>query len=226
MKIHRLLILLIPVLFAAPASAQQQNNEDENRQYVSWGIASGVNITGCRYDLTTATNVPDKVQASPGFEAGAFLEYHITRKWSLQMWTSGKIERVRLEKSGESNYLTTYGMDITIPVVYRIDANKGQWMLSTGPFSHFVIFNSISGEGSIENPYSRTIGTDPRTGEPRFALNDFNAGLAIAVGYEFKSHWQTRLEFKWGITDLLNVDSHDLYVKPYTVSLHVAYHFQ
>ncbi len=206
--------------------AQQDYDEsDENIQFVSWGITAGPNLTGCRVNLDSTDGAPDKTHPALGIDAGAFLEYHITPHWSLQFAAAGNIACVRTEIDGLSNRLTTYGTTLSMLVCHRWTAAKGFWFCTAGPFTHFIFANSISGEGALENPFTRVIANDPRTGEPQFAMNDFNAGIALNIGYEWNTHWQWQIYLDWGITDLLNVDSHDLYVKPYKLGILLAYHF-
>ena len=80
--------------------------------------------------------------------------------------------------------------------------------------------------GYISNEDLEVVYTDPVTGKARFALSDIHAGLALAVGYEFKNMWQIQLDARMGITDILNLETSGTYVYPYKVSLLVGYHFQ
>lgn len=220
------LIILIVCCSTTAWAQNDYEDRDENVQYVSWGVLGGPNLTGCRVYLDSTDGAPDRTRPALGFNAGAFLEYHITPQWSLQFSASGDIERVETESKGLTNHLTTYGIGISVPVCFRMPVNQGTWFCSFGPYSHFVIASGISGDGTLDNPFTRVIANDPRTGEPQFALNDFNAGITLSLGYELASQWQCQLVCNWGISDLLNVDSHDLYVKPYKLGCLVSYHFQ
>lgn len=223
---HFPLILMMVCCCTTVWAQYTYEDQDENIQYVSWGITAGPNLTGCRANLDSTDGAPDRTYPALGFDVGAFLEYHITPRWSLQFAASGNILRVGTESNGLSNRLVTYGIGISVPVCYHIPVAHGSWFCTFGPYTHFVLASSISGDGPLDNPFTRVIANDPRTGEPQFALNDFNAGISFSLGYEFASHWQCQLLWNWGISDLLNVDSHELYVKPYKLACLIAYHFQ
>ena len=224
MKAHPFKILVILMTFAMTATAQY-TEEAENIQYVSWGLVAGPNMSGCRMALDSTDGAPDQTHPCLGFDAGGFLEYHITPRWSLQFQALGALERTATSKDGLDNLIAPLGINISAAVCHRYEKAEGTWLVTMGPYTHFMMWNDIYGEGNLENPFTRIISSDPRTGEPRFAMTDFCAGLEIAIGYEFASHWQIRGFLMWGITDLLNVDSHDLYVKPYKAGCLVAYHF-
>lgn len=223
--LHLTVLLLLAIGLPKVASSQTTDDTDENVQYVSWGLTAGPSLTDCRINLDSTTDAPDRTHAGIGVSAGAYLEYHITRQWSLQLAAEGALERIHAETNGADNALTTYSIGIRMPVCYRLEAKGGTWLFAAGPYSHFILGSSIGGDGTMENPFTRIIANDPRTGEPRFAMNDFNAGISLSAGYEFPSHWQVHLCVDWGVTDMLNVDSHELYVKPYKIGCQVAYHF-
>ena len=221
----KLYILFIPLLFAIAASGQPAA-DDEFRQFVSWGLIAGPNLTGYRMNVAGSEYAPDKTHCGLGLEAGALLEYHITTQWSMTLTATGNIERVRFSVNDSTDVLTTFGTDISASATYRLPLRQGTVLISAGPYTHFVFTSLMTGDGAIPNPYTRVISNDPHTGEASFAMNDFNAGFMFDAGYEFDSRWQVHLNLKWGVSDLLNYDSHELYTKPYKIGVLLSYSFQ
>lgn len=223
----KILILIFCIGPFLPTYAQTTTCDtcDDNLQFVSWGITAAPNLVGYRFNLEDSPDNPDRIYPNIGFDAGAFFEFHINRHWSLQMAASGDLERILLIKNDTSNHLTTIGMDIEILACYRLWKKSGAWFAKLGPYTHFVFYNHINSNGNISNLYTRILANDPRTGEPRFLMNDFNAGLSVSLGWESKSHWEYALNMKWGVSDLLNQESHTYFIKPYHIGFQLSYHF-
>ena len=102
--LHTILLLLAMGL-PWMAASQTDDYTDENIQYVSWGITAGPSLTDCRISLDNTTDAPDRTHAGMGVSAGAYLEYHITRQWSLQLAAEGALERIHAETNGDDNAL-------------------------------------------------------------------------------------------------------------------------
>ena len=217
--------------YLSPASAQTEvwGDDDDHRQTVSWGLQGGPNLSSfiMRVDpLLRDTLIMDSVlSATPsiGFDLGAFFEYGITRRWSVQLNGRLGMESATLRYSDRHIHMLTLGGDFSLPVIYRTTLSAGQLFFSLAPYCHFVFFSDAD-EGF--NLYRRQVFNDPATGKVRFALSDIHAGVAVAVGYEFESRWQVQLDGRIGITDILNLETPGTYVYPYKVSLLVGYHFQ
>lgn len=231
-KILFIVAIISPFTFhLSPCLAQTEvwGDDNDHPQYVSWGLMGGPNVSSfiMRVDpLLRDTLIMDSVlSATPalGFDVGAYFEYHVTQKWSVQMNGRLGIDRATLSYSDHRSHMLTLGADFSLPVLYRTPLSTGQFFVSVAPFCHFVFYSYVN-EGI--NLYRRQVYTDPVTGKVRFALSDIHAGIALAAGYEFASRWQVMLDARVGITDILNLETPGTYVYPYKVSLLVGYHFQ
>lgn len=216
-----LYILLFLLITANIAVGQTYTAEMEFHQYTGWSISLGPNITSYRINMQNSTDAPDKVTPAFGIDGGAAMEYHISPEWSIQTGAMGSIERIGLRKDDGKTTLTTFGIDLALQACWR---NGKKLMLAVGPYTHFV-FGSITANSTIPNPYRRGFADDPRTNEPLFALGDLNAGLALTAGYKMTDNWQIVFDFKWGVTDMLNTDSHSMYVRPFKIGLRVEFCF-
>lgn len=217
--------LLSPCL----AQGDVWGDDNDHRQTVSWGLQGGGNISSfiMRVDpLLRDTLIMDSVlSATPraGVDIGAFFEYHITRRWSVQLNGRLGMDRTALSYSDHRSHMLTLGTDFSLPVTYRLPLSSGSLFFSLAPFCHFVFYSYVD-EGV--NLYRRQVYTDPATGKVRFALSDIHAGIALAAGYEFENRWQLQLDARMGITDILNLETPGTYVYPYKVSLLVGYRFE
>lgn len=223
------LISIFSVFHSVQAQTDVWGDDDDHSQAVSWGLQGGPNVSSfiMRVDpLLRDTLIMDSVlSASPavGFDIGAYFEYHITSQWRVQLSGRLGMGRATLRYSDHRNQLMTLGADFSLPVIYRTPLSTGHLFFSLAPYCHFVFFSDAD-EGF--NLYRRQIYTDPLTGKDRFALSDINAGIALAMGYEFENGWQLQADARFGITDILNLETPGTYVYPYKISLLVGYHFQ
>lgn len=200
----------------------------EQRQYVSWGIVGGPNISSyiMRVDpLLRDTLIADTILSSlpaTGIDIGMFLDYNITNEWYLQANGTATLEQATLRYSDHHSHMLTLGADAGLSVFYRHPWRGGHFLVGFGPYFHFVLYSAAT-EGI--NLYRRQIYTDPVTGKSRFAMSDIHAGLGLTMGYEFAQHWLVQLEGRFGITDILNLETPGTYVYPFKIALGVGCRF-
>lgn len=202
--------------------AQQQ------RQYVSWGFTAGPNISSyiMRVDplLRDTLNADTILSSLPatGLSLGLFLDYHVTNEWYLQANGTFSLEQATLRYSDHHSHMLTLGGDAGLSVFYRHPWRGGHLLVGLGPYFHFVFYSAAT-EGI--NLYRRQIYTDPDSGKSRFAMSDIHAGAALTFGYEFAQRWLVQLDTRFGVTDILNLDTPDTYVYPYKITLGVGCRF-
>lgn len=220
----RILLTIIAIAAVLTVGGQETDDDTESRQFTKWSIAAGPNLCSYRYNVEGADNAPDRIAPNAGFDLGGGIAYLITDAFSLRVTALGTLERVRLIQDDASSSLTSIGSDLALQIDYTLPTQHRRLHLLAGPYTHFVMY-SHSSEHTVSNPYSRYIATDPRSGQPLFSLGKLNAGVALTISYLMGQHWQSEIDLKWGITDLLNTDSPGLYVKPFKASIHLAYTF-
>ena len=209
--------------FFAPLHAQ-----DYHRQYASWGFAAGPNISSyiMKVDpLLRDTLIADTVLSSlpsTGLSFGLFLDYHITDRWALQMNGQLALGQSLLRYADHHSHLLTLGTDVGLAVRYRAPWRKGAFLLSFGPYVHFVLYSAAF---FFNDTATTEIYTDPATGTSRFAMSDIHAGLNLTLGYEFRNRWLVQLENKFGVTDILHLKTPGTYVYPYKITIGVGCRF-
>jgi hypothetical protein len=219
-----LIIILLLLAATAPTLAQAVDDSDSISQYTSWSIVSGPNVTGYRIYLENTDNAPDRILPLFGAEVGSAISYHISKAWQLQLTALACYERVNLVNGSKTTQLASAGGDLSLQAGYELWIKNTPFQILAGPYTHFII-KSKSSDHTISNPFSRTIANNPRTDNPLFAMGNLNAGIVLTLAYKLTQNLQLSIDLKWGITDLLNADSHQLYVKPYKIASHIAYTF-
>ena len=195
--------------------------EEPFRQHLSWGVFVSPNLTGWSHNLDTISTAPDRIHPHFGVDAGFYLNFHVTPQWSILFGSNITLEQLRLSTNNENDNLSTLGADIDLSLSFSIPCNNLTISLALGPYTHFMLYD-LSNDPAM-HPYSRNFSYNPRNEEPVFRLNDFNAGVAAQISCLNKDGWQLFCKFRLGITDILNIDSHRLFVRPYKLSLGLAY---
>lgn len=215
----RLIIFLIIFSFnsvyAAWLGKKTQDTLDDFRQHTTWGFTTGANFLNYNLNLQSAIGAPDRAEPGIGAEAGLFFDFHISEPWALRFTPSVGMEHIRLYKGNDSGHLFTIAFELAIATEYSFSVKNSQFSILFGPYTHFVLASTLYGSDELRNPYSRTTASDPVTEQPSFAIGDLNAGLAFSLAYQLPSRWLIHMDLKYGVTDLLNADSHRLYVRPF-----------
>lgn len=203
-----------------------QNDIDDvlRQQYTSWTLIAGPNLGGFRSNLENTDNAPDRITPALGADIGAAISYHIASNWQLRLAVLASLERSRIQKDDQSATLSSIGGDIVLQAGYTIPLDDIRLLVLCGPYTRFIVADN-SNNHLIANPFRRDVADNPRTGNPLFALGDLGAGAALTLAVQFRTNWQIGIDTRWGITDLLNADSHSLYVKPYKLALFAAKEF-
>ena len=118
---RRLVYILLFIGFVTgSARCQEDTAAQENRQYTRWALTIGPNLTSYRCNLQNVDDAPDKVTPALGIDCGAAIEYRISQPWSLQMGLLGNIERVGLQKDGNTSKLSDFGIDLSIQACWQL----------------------------------------------------------------------------------------------------------
>lgn len=224
-------IILLLAACSVVAHAQDEEEEDPIRQYVSWGLRGSVGMATWISDVSPLVseglmNESVYPRPRPGGSVGIFVDYHISQRWSLVPTLTTGIENIGLHFGAEqgtphNSMLTTWSMDIALPIGFRIPLERGALLLNAGPYSRFVVASHNS--NGVADPYK--IDWTDEEGMTHWAMAAFHSGVLIGIGYEMPSHWLVQMEYSQGFTDLLNLRSDGAYIYPSQVSLTVGYHF-
>ena len=218
MKRLIIILFLFSVAFA-------QDTLDDFRQHTTWGFTTGANILDYSLNLESAVGAPDRAAPGLGAEAALFLDYHISEPWALRFAPSLGMEHINLYKGTDDGHLFSFVLELGVALEYTINTKHSTFNILFGPYSHFVLASTLYGSDNLRNPSSRTIAADPVTEQPSFAMGDLNSGIDLSFAYQMPSSWLLQLDLKYGVTDLLNADSHRLYVRPFKAVLSIGRRF-
>ncbi|MBR4524168.1 MAG: outer membrane beta-barrel protein [Bacteroidales bacterium] len=174
-----------------------------------------------------------------GFEIGAFIDYHITRRLAVEVQAIVGLQN--------GSYITTdkdlgflfwhkrpvsdvvgmrmVGLDIPIYLVYGLPSGNGHFNFGAGIFTHITFDAWCPKDKGYVTPYKRVLDTNDVTGKPRYYLNDSHAGVGCLFGYEFASGLQINLSVKYSVLDIINYESAKSYGHPYKVSMGLGWRF-
>ena len=211
----KIIILFLLSSCLCAAAQEASDSLDDFRQHTTWGFVTGPNILNYSLNLESTTGSPDRSKPGLGAELGLFLDYHISEPWAIRFIPSAGMEHVNLYKGDDDGHLFTFAIEMAMALEYTHPLHKGSLNVAAGPYSHFVLASTLYGSDNLTNPYSRTTASDPYTEQPTFAMGDLGAGLLFFTAYELPSAWFIQVDVRYGITDMLNADSHCLYVRPF-----------
>lgn len=226
-----LIVLALLSAMSVPLSvlrAQGELSDDDTRQYVSWGVVGGANVSSfiMKVDpLLRDTLIADSVLSSlpaTGMSLTLFMDYHITPEWRMQFGGQFSLEQSMLRYADRHSHLLTLGTDVSLAALYRTPWRGGHFYVALGPYCHFVLYSTATDGTSL---YRRQVYRDPVSGKSRFALNDIYAGIGLTLGYEFRRHWLVQMENRFGVTDILNLKTRGTYVYPYKITFGVGVQF-
>lgn len=219
----RFILIILTTFFCSLCSIVKcQDSIDDYRQHTTWGFATGVNMLNYSLNLESAVGAPDRAAPGLGAEMGLFLDYHISEPWAFRFAPSVGMEHINLYKGDDDGHLFTFALELGMALGYTINHKLSTINFNFGPYSHFVLASTLYGSENLTNPYSRTNTSDPVTEEPSFAIGDLSAGIALSVAYQLPSLWFFQMDLKYGITDMLNADSHRLYVRPFKAVISIG----
>ena len=206
-----------------------QPSPDDYSQHTSWGFTTGANLLSYSLNLESAVGAPDRATPGLGADFGLFLDYHVSEAWAIRFAPSASMEHIRLYKNNDDGHLISFALDLSIALEFSFEHSSIQAIkhssILLGPYTHFVLASTLYGSDYLTNPYSRYVADDPVTERPYFAMGDLSSGLLLAFAYQLPSSWFLQLDLKYGITDLLNTDTHRLYVRPFKISLSAGHSF-
>lgn len=205
------------------SKAAQRDTTSTGQSPVCGGLLLQANCSG--YILHDILDGNLRSRPGAGAEIGGFLDYNVTRHFTMKMCLMLASESSVLRNSPAKDRLSTFGMDIPLYLLWRFNTGKGTAYLGGGVYTHFIFGAKISGDSNLEDPFKRVVEIDEITGEERFALSDSHSGIGLLVEYEFAFGLRINISYKQSCTDILNYTHSGPYVLPYKLSVGLGYRF-
>lgn len=200
---------IVLLVLALSFASQAQDNAVPKPKYLSWGVAAGPSATTFAMQLPASYTEPLESQPGLGLELGGYLDYNISRLWTMQFSAMLGCERVHLINGPADDVIMPHTIDISIRFGLRLPMGGSKLLVSVGPYSQFAYACPTFGPNNIEDPFTRQINEN---GD--MALNDFHSGAFASLGVETQGGWQLLLNYSLCLTNVLNVKSQGSYILP------------
>lgn len=155
-----------------------------------------------------------------GFGVGGFIDMGIKEWFSVQAELTlgyGMSEFTRLGKTGTYRHI---GLELPIYAMFHICLkDNGRVNLGIGPFTDFGLYGSYETVSGKHDVYVRDEATGLST------MKDNYSGIAMKIGYEFRSGLQLNCSYKISASNVLDENSSEVRMHPQAASFEVAYRF-
>lgn len=209
----KLFIALFAITIATTVSAQQE----EKNVITTWGVKAEANLSGF---IVSGTSLVDSEMGFGG-TGGGFVNIQLSEHFALQgellyHFKSSQFDRQDIK--GDYQY---WGMEIPFYAVYlRELRNNGRIYAGIGPYAEFGFSAELKRNNEKIDLYEKDDATEVS------AMNDFNSGFGVMLGYEFPCGIQLNVGYKISITNILDANSSSLTLLPNAVSIGVGYRFR
>lgn len=193
--------------------AQAQEN-------IRFGIKGGFNL----YTLTGDDS--DDAKSLAGFNLGAFAEFRITEKFSIQPEVQYSAQGAKAEGSfsaegisvdAEGKFKLGY---INVPVMAKFYVTNDV-TIEAGPYVGFLTSAKLKVEGTYSDGGSTIEVSDTQDAKELFKSTDF--GLNIGLGYNFTDNIFANARYAFGLSNI--ADDNDADLKNAGLQIAVGYRF-
>ena len=208
-------------------------DQEKLPRIVSGGLFAGANMSNF---IITRNHRPMSSYMKVGVELGGFLDFTITKHFSIQPQVILTAQENYFAVTDTANHLWSFGMDIPVYFLGRFgNMQQGYVQFGGGIFTHFTFasnipnkyrsYDEIPGPGTHQNDgydYSRL-----------YTLHNNHFGLCVMVGYECYFGLLINAQYKISLSDIAGFysemkgqDIADALIYPQCVSLTVGYRWK
>ena len=210
----KLLIIVVMSIVTSVVSAQQK----ERTTLTTWGLKMEVNMSD--FIITKESDLNAEMRMGGTF--GGFVSIALSKPFALQGELLYHYKASQLDSLGKQGDYHYWGMEIPFYIVYRwkfIRDNVAH--VGFGPFAEFGLSSTLKRGNQTIDLYGKNDKTEVS------AMNDFNSGFGMMLGYELENGLQVNAGYKISVTNILDKNRNLLFeMYPHTVSLGVAYRFR
>ncbi|MFV0554757.1 MAG: porin family protein [Mangrovibacterium sp.] len=179
-------------------------------------------VGGIKLDATTSSLIlrdMDGTDSKIGFGAtiGGFGEITFTEHFVLRPEVLIHYKSSKLESGNAETDYQYVGVEIPIYAVEKFNMGSGKGFVGIGPYVGLGIDARYKADGSDDvKLYKEYNGNDS-------AMQRWDFGLGMMVGYEFSSRLQITASYKYGLVDAMNAGKDDASMFPNAISLGLAF---
>ncbi len=199
---------------------------------VSGGVLAGVNISN--FIITRDHNTMSSYMRIGG-ELGGFLDFRITRHFSIQPQVIFTAQQNYFSSTDTTNTLWSFGAEIPVYFLGRFgNMEKGYVQFGGGIFTHFTFASNIKDKfKNWDDPTTVKPKTDTHDYSELYKLHDNHFGICAMVGYEFRFGLQINASYRVSLSDIATFYKNNkgqeianALIYPQSVSLSLGYRWK
>lgn len=210
-------------------------DQEKLPRLVSGGLLANANMSNF---IITRNNKPMSSYMHIGGEFGGFMDFRITKHFSIQPQVIFTAHQNYFAATDTANHLWSFGMDIPVYFLGRFgNMEKGYIQFGGGIFTHFTFASNIAGKfKNVDESAAVTTSatsTDTHDYSQLYSLHDNHFGVAVTVGYEFPIGIQINAHYKISLSDIAGFykdykgqEIADAVIYPQSVSLGIGYRWR
>ncbi|HBG41588.1 MAG TPA: hypothetical protein DDZ96_09235 [Porphyromonadaceae bacterium] len=168
----------------------------------------------------------DNVESNLGFGAslGGFAKINFTDHFALQPELLFHFKTSEIKNNPAGNSFEDYqyfGAEIPVYAVGQMNLGSGTGYIGVGPY----VGLGFDARYKSDNDNAEDLKLYKEYDNKKSALQRFDFGAGIMIGYEFEAGIQINAGYKIGVIDALNAGKDDATMLPQTISLGLGYRF-
>jgi len=207
-------------------------DQEKLPRLVSGGLFGGANMSNF---IITRNHRPMSSYMRIGGELGGFLDFRITKHFSIQPQIILTAQQNYFASTDTMNTLWSFGAEIPIYFLGRFgNMEKGYIQFGGGIFTHFTFASNVRDKyRNWDDPTTVKPSTDPHDYSKLYSLHDNHFGVCLMVGYELPLGIQINAQYKISLSDIATFykemkgdPTADALFYPQCVSLGIGYRWR
>ena len=212
-------------------------DQEQLPRLVSGGVLAGANVSNF---IIVRNNYTYHSHMRVGAEFGGFLDFRITKHFSIQPQVIFTAQQNHFEVTDTTNHLWSFGAEIPLYFLGRYgNMEKGYVQFGGGLFTHFTFasnvktYQNIDDKPEAKSMPGRPLDEDKYDYTRLYVLHNNHFGVCLMVGYEFSFGMQINASYKVSFSDIATFykenEGHpiaDALFYPQSVSLTLGYRWR
>lgn len=206
-------------------------DQEKLPRLVSGGLFAGANVSNF---IITRNKHPMSSYMRVGCEIGGFLDFRLTKHFSIQPQVILTAQQNMFEVTDSTNHLWSFGMEIPVYFLGRFgNLQQGYVQFGGGIFTHFTFASNIGKYESVDPSPTPTPSGDGYDYNRLYTLHNNHFGVCVMVGYECPFGMQINVQYKVSLSDIAGFYSEmkgqeiaNALIYPQSISLTLGYRWK
>lgn len=206
-------------------------DQEKLPRLVSGGLFAGANVSNF---IITRNKHPMSSYMRVGCEIGGFLDFRLTKHFSIQPQVILTAQQNMFEVTDSTNHLWSFGMEIPVYFLGRFgNLQQGYVQFGGGIFTHFTFASNIGKYESVDPSPTPTPSGDGYDYNRLYTLHNNHFGVCVMVGYEAPFGLQINASYKVSLSDIAGFYSEmkgqeiaNALIYPQSISLTLGYRWK